>query len=673
MIHTNSSNPDAPTRSRKDAGLALPMVLVLTTAISIVVIALASYTITNLRYSRVTEDRSDRLSAADAGMIYAIDQLRLRNAGCILDTQKAVLPGVQADFNGASAAVTCQLITSGFEGIQAYAAVMTGEGLGVNDYLLSAQGGASKPKTLGGPVFMSRLNYSGGVGAFSLNAPVRIEDGPLLYHDTTTGSPCTSVKSSSMPADVVFEPELIFGPVCVTVGWKELFRSPPVPDLTTLPELDGSTDFTDDGGCRLFQPGRYTVPPATNGKNAYFQTGDYVMDFTGEWQVQKSIVTGGRINPATTTVNEIGSTTAACKALQDADPAALLPVPEFGVTIYFAKTARLNIATQGSAEFHTREQQCAPTDPTDCKDDKGEPDLRSSFVSLQALCTPNGSWCNADGDGGVGVASTLTATSAYFVNTDSGNNKELVAHALIYAPLGSLDIGNATNTAEQKMLGGLIVSRLQLQSSASASNFEIAVPTSPITAEIALVSTAVKGGETAVQAIVQYRPYEPTLDNRIKINSWRVCETSACTTTGTNSGCGTGDAVWTSEFWNSSDTSLAPVYTEFTSTPTLSYDWGNGSPDAAINANGFQAEFTRVVDFPSPGTYRFTLRTDDGKRLYVNGSPVLTDWNAQTWSEGVNTVDVTFTEAQRCSVSLELEYREITGQAEAGMTWAKLP
>jgi hypothetical protein len=533
MIHTNSSNPDAPTRSKKDAGLALPLVLVLTTAISIVVIALASYTITNLKYSRVTEDRSDRLSAADAGMRYAIDQLRLRNAGCILDTQKAVLPGVQADFNGASAAVTCQRITSGFEGIQAYAAVMTGEGLDDNEYLLSAQGGASKPKTLGGPVFMTRLNYSGGVGAFDLNAPVRIENGPLLYHDGTAGnSPCTSVRSSSLPDDVVFIPELIFGPVCVKRDWKELFSSPPVPNLGALLLLDGSMEcgspedaapcsFTDtEAGCRVFKPGNYTSPPATNGIDAYLQTGDYVMNFDGEWQVQKSIVTGGRINPKTTTtgLNEIDGTSDACKTAQLDDPAKnTTPAldDQFGVTIYFAQTARLNITTQGSAEFHAREQG-------------------ANFVSLQALCTPTESWCKTSsdgigGDGGLtGSASTLTAKSAYFVNTDSGNNKELVAHALIYAPLAGLDIGNATNTAEQKMLGGLIVSRLQLQSSASASNFEIAVPTSPITAKIALVSTSIKGGETSVQAIVQYRPYEPILGDRVKINSWRVCETSTC-------------------------------------------------------------------------------------------------------------------------------------------------
>ncbi len=34
-----------------------------------------------------------------------------------------------------------------------------------------------------------------------------------------------------MPSKIVFEPELIFGPVCVSVPWQELFDSPDVPDL----------------------------------------------------------------------------------------------------------------------------------------------------------------------------------------------------------------------------------------------------------------------------------------------------------------------------------------------------------------------------------------------------------------------------------------------------------
>ncbi len=348
MTHSTT----APT---SDRGSILPFTLIFLTVAAFTVIGLSSYVMANLRYSEVTENRSDRLSAADAGMRYAIDQLRLRNAGCILDTQEAVLPGVEADFNGASAAVTCERITSGFDGIQAYAAVMTGEGLAPTQSLLSSQSG-SNSKVLGGPVFMSRVNAA----AFSLGPPVKIEDGPLLYHDPSGSVPCNSVKASTLPGALVFEPELIFGPVCVSVSWQELFDSPEVPNLTLLPPRNGTaslatapilgsyTDVTSGGGCRVFEPGRYTSPPATTGVNAYFKTGNYVMDFAGQWTIRQGVVTAGRPNPLTTTGNEIPSTNA-CTAAQAADPA---PADQTGATFYLARGARVNVATQGSIEIH---------------------------------------------------------------------------------------------------------------------------------------------------------------------------------------------------------------------------------------------------------------------------------------------------------------------------------
>jgi hypothetical protein len=509
----------------RDEGLALPLVLVFTTVIAMVVIGLASYSIANLNSGDVVEDRSDQLSAADAGMRYAIDQLKLRNAGCILDTQEAVLPGVQADFNGASASVTCERITSGFEGISAYAAVMTGEGLAPGVSLLSSQSG-SNAKVLGGPVYMSRIDPT----AFTLGPDVNIEDGPLLYHDPSPSVPCTSVVASSLPSNLVFEPELIFGPVCVSVAWDDIFDSPEVPDLTGLVERDGSLDlasspplpaaqgsFTDisgAGACRVFEPGRYTTPPEMTSKDSYFKTGDYLFDFpagNATFEVRQAVVTAGIPNPLTTAGNDIPNTPR-CNQQQNADSP---PAGEYGVTFYFAGQSHMSVATQGSLEIHTRQQGVA------------------DYVSVQTLCTPNGTWCNASGGGSLvpAKASTVTAPAGpgpNFLFTDSGNNKEFVAHALIYAPLGQVEFGNVSNTATQKMLGGVIVSRLVLQSSTSATNFEISVPTSPITAEILLKSTAAKDGQTAVQAVVEYRPYEANIDERIKINSWRVCAQAVC-------------------------------------------------------------------------------------------------------------------------------------------------
>src|SRR6056297_836298 len=192
MSRHSTSRPTMNPDNHRDEGAVLPLVLVMTVVIAAVVIGLANWAVTSLAFGRVAEDRSDRLSAADAGMRYAIDQLKLRNAGCILDTQEAVLPGVQADFNDATAAVTCERITSGFEGIAAYAAVMTGAGIPSGQAILTSQSGSNE-KVLGGPVYMSRV----GSNSFDLDPPVNIKDGPLLYHDTSGTTPCTSVKASA--------------------------------------------------------------------------------------------------------------------------------------------------------------------------------------------------------------------------------------------------------------------------------------------------------------------------------------------------------------------------------------------------------------------------------------------------------------------------------------------
>lgn len=529
-------------RPARDQGSVLPLALVITVVMGMVVIAIATYSTTSLRFGHVAENRSDQLSAADAGMRYAIDQLKLRNAACILDTQEAVLPGVDADFNGASAWVVCERITSGYEGIQAYAAVMTGEGVPADQELISTQAGNSQPKILGGPVYMSRIDAS----AFALGPQVTIENGPLLYHDGSgdTSQPCTSLKPSQVPAvaadKLVFDPELIFGPACVRTTWMEIWDSPWVPDFTNataFPERHGEVAVTANleeaslgafqdvgsGGntCRVFRPGRYTTPPQLNGHDVYFRSGDYVFDLpTGNSTilVRHGTVTAGKINATVTepAINELSAVmTNQCKNAQTNDPS---PTP--GATFYLAGEAHIDVNTNGSFEIHARTQ--------------GPTLEESDYVSVQTLCNPNGTWCNANGNGGLaGRHSTLTAPSGGSVPpvlyTNSGNNKEFVSHAYFYAPLAQIEFGNVTNTASQKMLGGLVAATLVLQSSASASNFEISVPTSPITAEIQLTSTAIKDGTTTVQAVVEYRPYEDDIEERLRIKSWRVCDNPSCT------------------------------------------------------------------------------------------------------------------------------------------------
>jgi Tfp pilus assembly protein PilX len=58
-----------------DRGSILPIALVLTLVLGSVSVALARYVATSLRTTRVTDDRVDRLAAADSAMQIALTQL----------------------------------------------------------------------------------------------------------------------------------------------------------------------------------------------------------------------------------------------------------------------------------------------------------------------------------------------------------------------------------------------------------------------------------------------------------------------------------------------------------------------------------------------------------------------------------------------------------------------
>jgi RHS repeat-associated protein len=74
--------------------------------------------------------------------------------------------------------------------------------------------------------------------------------------------------------------------------------------------------------------------------------------------------------------------------------------------------------------------------------------------------------------------------------------------------------------------------------------------------------------------------------------------------------------------------------------PSISFDWGTGSPAPAVQVDNFMARWTGSLNLPSPGNYTFGYARDDGLRVTVNGSPVIDQWNAAhvdlTWGGSVN-------------------------------------
>jgi len=83
------------------------------------------------------------------------------------------------------------------------------------------------------------------------------------------------------------------------------------------------------------------------------------------------------------------------------------------------------------------------------------------------------------------------------------------------------------------------------------------------------------------------------------------------------------DPVWKAAYWNNMTLSGAPVLER--DETNLDYDWGSGSPASGVNADGFSARWTRYI-YVEAGTYRFTTTSDDGMRLWVDGTLLINEW-----------------------------------------------
>ena len=95
------------------------------------------------------------------------------------------------------------------------------------------------------------------------------------------------------------------------------------------------------------------------------------------------------------------------------------------------------------------------------------------------------------------------------------------------------------------------------------------------------------------------------------------------------------------------------------------FDWGGGRPSNGSTSVGgndtFSVKWIRTQNFAEPGVYRFTVGSDDGTRLYVNGTRVINNWNNQPYVQGIRTADVEIQD--NCQVQLELRYYENSGDA----------
>jgi hypothetical protein len=469
-----------------DRGSVLPLVLVLTVVISMVVLAVATYTTTGLRYGRVVEARADRLAAADGGLRYAIEKLEL--------VGHHECPTINPpDVNGATVTLTCTPVGASFDDTEGYALVLTGEGVPASQALLSAQSAAMVAKRVSGLVYMNRLH-------FDLQAQVQFENGQMQYtfvppsaNPASDPCPTTHTIENDGGSSVLFSDDH-YGIVCTTQPWSRddnpvddpstefvneqgKFSEPLRGDISTLP-LD--PPWSANGSCRVFLPGHYTVAPALGTYN-YFRSGNYVFDgFT--LTISNQQVTAGRVLEDNGGVQAIPNTT--CIGAIEADNVA--NVTEAGATFYLQNEARIQVLQNGTFEVVRRKQG-------------------RTYVGIHVL------------------DESLTYDEDV-IYQGPGSNKDMAIHGMVWAPRARITLAEVANVAEAQLLGGAVLSNIKVDSAAGTTGLVIAVEPGDITGLLQLDSTATTsdGVSTTIRSIVDYRPST----RYAAATSWRVCQAS---------------------------------------------------------------------------------------------------------------------------------------------------
>ncbi|MDB5331402.1 MAG: hypothetical protein JWP03_2553, partial [Phycisphaerales bacterium] len=98
---------------------------------------------------------------------------------------------------------------------------------------------------------------------------------------------------------------------------------------------------------------------------------------------------------------------------------------------------------------------------------------------------------------------------------------------------------------------------------------------------------------------------------------------------------------------------------------SIDFDWGNGSPDPSITVDHFSVIWTGQFKPTTTQVYTFSTTSDDGVRLFINGTQVVNDF-----ADHAPTVDTaTMSLTAGTTYSFEMDFYEDAGGAAAKLHW----
>lgn len=97
----------------------------------------------------------------------------------------------------------------------------------------------------------------------------------------------------------------------------------------------------------------------------------------------------------------------------------------------------------------------------------------------------------------------------------------------------------------------------------------------------------------------------------------------------------------------------------------LDFNWAGAAPNTGVATTNWSAKWTGAVHPPTTGSYTFSLTSDDGSRLFVNGQLVVDNWADQGSTTRTGTVTLTAGQA----ATVEVDYYQGGGSDNLTLGW----
>jgi prepilin-type N-terminal cleavage/methylation domain-containing protein len=118
---------------------------------------------------------------------------------------------------------------------------------------------------------------------------------------------------------------------------------------------------------------------------------------------------------------------------------------------------------------------------------------------------------------------------------------------------------------------------------------------------------------------------------------------------------------WVGEYYSNQSLTGSPALCR--DDASITFHWGSGAPQSGVPSDHFSARWTETVTFTA-GNHVFTLGSDDGGRLYIDGTRVIDSWFDRSY--GTDNVTRNLSAGTHTIV---MEFYENGGLADATLSW----